>query len=293
MPAEQQPVTVTVNQQPASQSAQSSVPSFLSQPKPAEPAPAAPQPVGPAQPAMAPATGDAGLPPVVVHTGRKSRTLLIVIVLVLLLAGGGAAAYFLTRKDSPASQSANTNTQSNDGESTDEPAQDQPTEVPAITAQNTSDFDAVCDGKAISNAAAYTDNKSAVIYTFRNKPTTPDSWSSILVGYGKSYYLEDLDKFTELNTVACLKFDAGDAGQGIQCEYTSSGQAVTVTYKPLTYTMTIREAKTGKQIGDTQKIDGPAKECPSSVLYDQATKTAYADPDEDAIEAAFDKFVQQ
>jgi hypothetical protein len=290
---EPQQVTVTVDQ--PQQSTGSSVPSFLTQPKPAESAPAAPQPSPvPAPQPVAAAPGDVGLPPVVVHTGRKSRKLLIVIVLVLLLAGGGAAAYFLMNKDDSTRQTNNTtsDSESENTENSEQSNQDETPSVAAITATSTSEFDAVCDGGAISNAAAYTDSKSAVIYTFHNKPTSPDSWSSIFVGYGKSYYLEDLDNYADINTVACLKYDAGDAGEGKACEYTSSGQTVTVTYKPLTYTMTLREAKTGKQIGDTQKIDGPATECPSSVLYDQATKTAYAEPDEDALEAAFDTFVR-
>ncbi len=290
---EPQQVTVTVEQQPPASSG-SSVPSFLSQPKPAEPAPVAQQP---AMPTPTPTGNDAtsALPPVVVHTGKKSRLLIFVIVLVVLLAGGGAAAYFLTRKDKPTSDtSSSANSSQSDTTKTDSNKTDSPAPAAeAVTAKYASDFDAVCEGKSVANAAAYTDNKSAVVFAFRTKPLNPDSWSSVLVGYGKSYYLEDLDKFTDINTVVCLKHDDSNSGQGISCDYKNTqGATVTVAYKPLKYTMTIHEAKTGKQIGDSQIIDGPATECPSSVLYDQDTKTAYADPNEDAVEAALDKFVQ-
>lgn len=287
------PVNVTV-EQPASQSSgPQSPPAFMAQPKPAEPSPAAEQPMTPAAPSM-PMSDAPGLPPVIVHAGKKSRLwIVVVLIAVLLLAGGGAAAYFLVlKKDKPADNSSTTSQASTQTQKTDDTQKAAETAKPALTAEYSSDLDAVCNGTPIANVAAYSTNKSAVIYTFYNKPNNATTWTSDLVGYGKSYY-PNVDDFSKVSVVACLSADESTVGAGLSCDYTDSkNQKVTVSYKSLKYELKFYEAKTAKQIGDSQTIDAPAAECPSFIAYDATTKTAYATPDDTALEAAFDTFVK-
>lgn len=290
------PVTVTVEQQPAQPAqAPSAVPSFLSQSKPAEPAAPA-MPPQPMAPAPAVAQDAPGLPPVIVQAGKKSKLwVLIVIILVVVLAGGGAAAYFLVvkKKDkSTDTQKTDTSQTSDDGKKTDTDDNANATTKPAVTAEYSSELDAVCNNTPVSNATAYTTNQAAVIYTFHNKPGDATSWTSDLVGYGKSYY-PDIDDFKKTSVIACLSADESTVGAGLSCDYTDSkDQKVTVSYKPLKYELSFYEATTAKKIGDSQTIDAPAASCPSIIAYDASTKTAYATPDDGALEAAYDAFVK-
>ncbi|MCA9330840.1 hypothetical protein KC957_02235, partial [Candidatus Saccharibacteria bacterium] len=237
-----------------------------------------------------------GLPPVIVHAGKKSRLWIVIVLLVLLLAGGGAAAYLLVlKKDKPtdSSNTSDTSQNSTTDDSKDNSNQSSSTSKPAVTAEYSSELDGVCNGSPISNVATYTDNKSAVIYAFYNKPGNEKSWTSSLVGYGKSYYPDDVTDVSTVNVIACLSADAGSVGSGITCDYTDSkDQKVSVSYKSLKYELKFYNAKTAEQIGDAQTIDAPAADCPSFITYDAETKTAYASPDDGALEAAFDAFVK-
>lgn len=255
-------------------------------------------PVPMAQPASMPAFMNSAPLTGQVNTGggkKKSKMILVIVLVIILLFGGGGAAYALTRKkaDKPAATTTDTTSKSttDDTKKSDDTDQ-QSTSKTAKTAKYSTDFEAVCQGSSISNSAAYTSNKTAIIYTFHSSAITTDSWSSDLIGYGKSYYLKDLDKFDTISVVACAKYVDDSANGGIDCKYTSGGETVTVKYQATKYKLTYYEAKTGKKISDGGEIAGTATKCPSSILYDKDKKVAYADPDEDALEAAQDKFVQ-
>lgn len=226
---------------------------------------------------------------------KKSKLLLIVIIIVVLALIGGGAAFALTRKkNTPASNtqsSSSSNNSSSNSTSKDDSNSDASTKS-GITAKYSVDFEEVCKGGSVANSAAYTSNKTAIIFEFHNSAITSDSWISDLIGYGKSYYLEDLDKFETINVVACSKYVDGSANGGIDCPYDSNGSTVTIKYKSTKYKVTYYEAKTGKKISDAGEVAGTATKCPSTVLYDKETKTAFAEPDEKALEAAFDSFVQ-
>lgn len=263
-------------------------------------APAMPtEPVPLAQPASVPAFMNPAPLSGQVNAGsgkKRSRLPLIIVIIVVLLLALGGGAYALTRKkDTKPVVKADTSSQTNptDNKSTDTKT-DKPISTKAATvAKYSSDFDEVCKGGAISNAADYTTNKTAIIYAFHNSVITDTSWSSDLIGYGKSYYLKDLDKFSTISVVACAQYVDGSANGGITCDYKAAdGTSTTIKYQATKYDLTFYEAKTGKKISDGGEIVGTATKCPSSILYDSAKKTGYADPDRDALEAAADTFVK-
>lgn len=226
---------------------------------------------------------------------KKSKLVLIIVVVIALLLAGGGAAYALTRKkaDKPAETTPTSSTTTEDKKTDVTNTQQQTSPKSATKADYSTDFEEVCKGGAISNAADYTSNKTAIVYTFHSSVITPNSWNSDLVGYGKSYYLKDLDKFDTISVVACAKYVDGSASGGIDCEYQKTGgEKVTIKYQSTKYQLTFYEAKTGKKISDGGEISGSATKCPSSILYDADKKMAYADPDDDALEAALDAFVK-
>lgn len=226
---------------------------------------------------------------------KKSHTLLIVgIIIIILVLIGGAAFLFLKDRQSRGTSTATTSSDSQTDAQTDTASQT-PTEASianATVAKSLRDFDAVCKKGSISNAADYTSNKTAVIYGLYNSPATPDYWSSTAVGYDKSYY-PGTDEYQNVSVVACLAYIDGSPSTSKQCEYTDkTNKTVAITYTSTKYSLAFYEAKTGKRISEGQDINGPATTCPSIITYDQNTKVAYAQPDTNAIEAAFDTFVK-
>lgn len=236
-----------------------------------------------------------GPPPEQVITVKKSRLplLIIFILVILLLAGGAAAAFFLTKdkKNNTTNTPTTSDTTQTDQQSTTPSDDEAKAEANATVAKSLGDFKAVCSKGSISNAAEYTSNKSAVIYEFHNSPATPDYWSSDAVGSGKSYY-PDTD-YQKISVVACLTYIDGSPSTSKDCDYKdNANKTVTIKYTSTKYSLAFYEAKTGKLISEGDDINGPATSCPSFITYDQDTKVAYARPDTNAVEAAFDTFVK-
>ncbi|OZV79669.1 hypothetical protein CA850_16495 [Micromonospora echinospora] len=168
---------------------------------------------------------------------------------------------------------------------------DVPNNNNAVTARYSSDFDAVCAGNPVLNAAAYSAPAGSKAYTFYNSPTRLESWSLRSTGYGKSYYAKS-DEFEKVSVVGCLKYQDGSEGEGRKCQLKDSDdKIITVDYVSSRYTLTFYAAKTAQKIGDGGTINAPAVRCPSFVTYNKATMKAYASPDSGAIEAAMDKFL--
>lgn len=261
---------------------------------------------GPASP-PSPSSGGNGIPPAAntppqapfspppqqIVMVKKSHTVLIIVMILILLLAGGAAAFFLlkNKKNNTANTPATTNTAQTNTKTDATPATTDEATANATVAKSLSDFDAVCNKGSISNAAAYNSNKTAVIYGFRNSPRTPDYWTPNAVGYGKSYYPGT--DYSKVSVVACLTYINDSPSVSKDCEYTDSNdKAVTVKYISTKYSLAFYEAKTGKLISEGEDINGPATSCPSFVSYDKSTNTAYASPDDNAVEAAFDTFVK-
>ena len=161
-----------------------------------------------------------------------------------------------------------------------------------ITANSYRDFGAVCGGFTVKNAAPFTDRASAVIATFSESPRTDTSWSFEDVGYGKNYTNTDGD-FTKINTVACLHEIRDTKVLARACTYDRNGAQVTIKYYSVRYKLSYYEAKTGTRIADAGNVEAPAGECPSFIVYDEQTLTAYATPQIDVIDIAHKKFTGQ
>jgi len=161
-----------------------------------------------------------------------------------------------------------------------------------ITAMSHRDFGAVCGGFTIKNAATFTKKSSALIVTFSQSPRTKDSWSYEDVGYGKTYTKTEGD-YTEINTVACLHEILDTKVFSKMCDYDQDGEKVSVRYYSIRYKLSYYEANTGERIADGGHVDARAGECPSFLAYDDQTLTAYAAPDNEAIDIAHSKFITQ
>lgn len=159
-----------------------------------------------------------------------------------------------------------------------------------ITAMSHRDFGAVCGGFTVQNAAPYTKKSTALIVTFSQSPRTKDSWSYEDVGYGKTYTRTNGD-FTRINTVACLHEILDTKVFSKVCDYEQDGEHVSVRYYSIRYKLSYYEAKTGKRIADAGTVEAPAGACPSFIDYDQQSLTAYATPENDAIDIAHSNFI--
>lgn len=159
-----------------------------------------------------------------------------------------------------------------------------------VTAESYRDFGAVCGGFTVKNAAAFTNKASAIIATFSQSPRTGGSWSYEDVGYGKSYTATDGD-FTKINTVACLHEIRDTKVLAKTCSYDRNGSQIQVKYYSINYKLSYYQAKTGQRIADGGTLEAKADDCPSFVVYDEATLSAYALPPNDRIDVAHTAFV--
>ncbi|MGW0507380.1 hypothetical protein [Micromonospora sp. NPDC003241] len=223
-------------------------------------------------------------------------------VMAVLVACGSTIGYFVLGDDDEPSQVATSGSPSPGGD-TEGGEGPEPSPTPAepdndggngnnnaVTARNSSDFNAVCDGNPVLNAAPYTSAKGAKVYTFANNPDRPGSWLSKSVGFNKPYYARTSDWAT-VSVVGCLTFVQGSEGEPRKCQYKDrDDKQVTVDYISSRYTLTFHNAQTGEKLGDGGRINAPAGRCPSFISYNRETLKSYAQPDNGAIELALDKF---
>lgn len=161
-----------------------------------------------------------------------------------------------------------------------------------ITANSYRDFGAVCGGFTVKNAAPFTNKASAIIATFSESPRTNSSWSYEDVGYGKNYTDTDGD-FTKINTVACLHEIRDTKVLARVCTYDRDGAQVAIKYYSVRYKLSYYDAANGTRIADAGNVEALAGDCPSFIVYDEETLTAYATPQIDVIDIAHKKFVTQ
>ena len=270
---------------PAPQPVAPVMPAFMTPTQPVAPvAPVPPlAPPAGAGPLPQPGQGDpmqSAVPPVAPKKKSKFPLPLIIAAVVVILLIGGGAAFALTKKGGKSADSGG------------DAKKDDTKPNSSIVADSQYDFDEVCKGGAVSNAAAYTTGKESIIEMYHNNPANTDTWSSDGVGYGKSYYLKSDDDFTKISVVGCVEYVADSAKQERTCDGKSGDEAVTIAYHSSKYKLTFYEAKTRKKISDGGEVNAPANSCPSYMTYDKTTKKAYANRDDGALEAAADKFAQ-
>lgn len=244
--------------------------------------PVAPQQSQPNQPAV-------GAPSAYVAPQKKSHTGLIIGLVIggivfLLLIGGIIMAVIAS---SGAKKSTTTNT--TDKTAVKSGPADTSTSKAAYTAKYTSELSKVCDGIPIANAAAYTSKSAAIIQAYEMSPEKT-TWSSVSVGYGKSYDLPEYNDFEKVSVVVCAKATTGAETPSIPC--TGKSTDPVVNYHSAKYTVTFYEARTGKKIGDETTVESPADNCPSFMMYNGKTNNSFASVERDQLEAVIDTFVR-
>lgn len=245
-----------------------------------------PQPTPLTEVGQMPASFDAQSAPILPETPQpKSNTGLIIGLVVggvvlLAIVGMGILFAVLGSKasdsESPSPSSSNSPSKANSAE----------------VASSTFDYDAVCNGGSISNAAALGDKASAKIMTFSQSPRVQGSWSYESVGYGKPYYVNSTD-IELVSVVACLEEVKSARAVGQTCDYKDDGKTVSIKYYSSQYKLSFYAAKTGKKASEGGTINAPANKCPSFISYDPSTLSAYASPDEDALDAKYTDFIAQ
>lgn len=253
---------------------------------------APPQAPVPAQPPVGPEPAMVTPPPTVTPPPQppKSKTGLIIaivagVVVLLGVIAAVAIAMLLKGANKTPANSPTSNTSQTSSDSLDSNN--------ATTAKYSSDYEAVCHGGSITNAATFTKAvKPYKAYAFSHTSADyGDTWSSVTLS-SKDPSTASLDNITEANVVACLAEKSGTATKSQTCQFESGGTNVTLDYYSLKYTLEFREAKTGKLVGTGTDVNGPATKCPTFVSYDKSNPKIYADPDENAVQAAVVSFAQ-
>lgn len=162
-------------------------------------------------------------------------------------------------------------------------------------AASITDFNAVCDGGSISNAATYAKPYQIVAFAPDDEPNpmremTDTHWSEVLLD-SRADYRANPDDFRSVNVVACLTRKSETEVKSLTCDFkTDTGEHVSVDYYAVQYNIELREAKTGKQIEQLGTVDGPAASCPFLLWVNKRERKAYAGPDHAAVDAKLAEF---
>lgn len=151
-------------------------------------------------------------------------------------------------------------------------------------AQSAHDFSDACDNDHITNAAEYGKPYNVAAF-FKGLGLVDEMWFSV----SGNKWAESGDP-TKINVVACLERKKGSEVKSLSCVDDDDGNPVTVDYYSVEYEITFREAKTGKVITSGGTVSGTAERCGRLLYYESRSRKAYADPDDDAVQAAVDAF---
>jgi hypothetical protein len=156
----------------------------------------------------------------------------------------------------------------------------------AKTATFVADFDVVCGKGSVSNAAEF--HKPYRIAAFF-EGVRPDDWSQLSLD-SKATYAAHEGALSSINVVACLSRKPGTEVKSGSCQFESGGDDVDVDRYAVQYEVELREAKTGKTIGNLGAVNGPADHCPFLAFFDRNHPKIFSDPDAAALEAKLGKF---
>jgi hypothetical protein len=160
----------------------------------------------------------------------------------------------------------------------------------AITAKYAADFEIVCQGGSVLNAAGYSPGKRTKAYVFANSLPQPETYSYQVTYTGRFY--GSSSAVTQVGVVGCLTAVTGSEGPGRKCVIQDADKKrVTIDHVSSRFRLTFRAARTGEKLGDGGTVNAPATRCPFLVRYDPATRKSYALPDDAAVTAAFEKFM--
>ena len=243
---------------------------------PSEPTPSTPKPNQPTAP-----SANSALTPSKTNTGLIIG--IVVGALVLLVGIIIAVAVLLA-----AANKGTTNTSGSESSQQSNSDEDKLRAANTRTANSLSDYSAVCQTGAISNAAAYT--KPYRVLALSN---TVDGtvWSTVSLEYDAPYSVK-YSEYAAVNAVVCLKEQKGAAVKASTCEFTSGGEKKSIDYYATVYDATLYEAKSGKKVKDLGTVSAPADSCPSFVSYDKNDPKIIAKPDSAAVDALVAQFAQ-
>jgi hypothetical protein len=165
-------------------------------------------------------------------------------------------------------------------------------------AASPTDFDVVCDGGSISNAAAYGKPYKIAAFAPDDEPDpmrelTHAHWSDVMLD-SRADYAANPAEFQSTNVVACLTRKPGTEVKSRTCDMkTDAGQHVDVDYYAVQYDIELREARTGKRIEQLGTVDGPTTTCPFYVWVNKRDRKTYAGPDSAAVNAKLAEFAHR
>lgn len=152
----------------------------------------------------------------------------------------------------------------------------------SITAEKIDDLKNVCYGNKITNAAAYTSAKSAVIAAFYEQPHSKSNPWTQLTGDASPYYV-NFGEQAKVSVVACFEYQPFGNKQIATCD---DIKLMSAHYKTIFY-----EAKTGKKISEGKELTNDDKTCPSYVVYDKTSRETAKAPNVNDMKAEISTFV--
>jgi hypothetical protein len=161
----------------------------------------------------------------------------------------------------------------------------------AETAQATplfpDDFKGVCSGASVSRATAYDPAAEAhhALYFATYEDDLTDR-SSSLPGDWTVQWSAEGDALRAIDLVACARRTA--AREVKICDgYQNDGRPTRnrVRWHTATYELSVREARTGRQLGETTAIEATDSDCPMFANFDDDSETIdrYASPSDSAV----------
>jgi hypothetical protein len=90
--------------------------------------------------------------------------------------------------------------------------------------------------------------------------------------------------------VACLTKKDDTAVKSRTCKFESHGETKDVDYFAVKWDVSLREAKTGKEIAHLGTVNGPASDCPFLSYFNPNDPKIYGAPDPMAVSAKIEEF---
>lgn len=224
--------------------------------------------------------------------GRKGLVIGAVLLVLLLVGGGIAAAVALSGDDDGddgAKGSEETSQTEDPTEATSEDVEGTTagTSGPSFEATNFDEVSRVCQGEAMSNAAAW-DPAAPVALPFFNSPEEPEVYRSMPLGASQSWTLKEYGAFETTNLVICAEGTPSATAEVQQC----TDEDGSYEWHPYDWAVSLRAAATGEVLGELDPYLEEQTGCPSWAVVDE-DRTAHTMPDTGAIESAIGAWLVQ
>jgi hypothetical protein len=160
------------------------------------------------------------------------------------------------------------------------------------------DFDRVCETQVgFGGATAYGGGPGihpVVLFAdWGEPPSLLESSATLPAGWKVEQDMDfnDNSELAAAQLVACARRTATTA-TGISCEFNlSSGEEISLELTDTVYELSVYEATTGEQVGETQTIEASATECPFSAVFREGDTQVFNDPTDDQYVNALKEFV--